>query len=67
VDTGTPKIETLINELGKADIIINAMLNIMTIEQKMVVAAQLGASGVSPDGMTRANERLVVLQAFGAK
>lgn len=67
MNIGTPKIETLINELGKADIIINAMLNAMTLDQKMKVAAQLEASGVSPDGMTRANERLAVLQAFGAK
>ena len=56
----------LILELGKAEIIIHAMLNVMTLEQKMKVAAQLEASGVSPDGMTRANERRAVLQAFGA-
>lgn len=43
------------------------MLNAMTLEQKAIVAEQLLASGVSPNGMTRANERLAVLTAFGAK
>lgn len=60
-----PDIKLLVNELGKADIIINAMLNAMTLKQKMKVAAQLQASGVSPDGMTRANERRAVLEKFG--
>ena len=59
-------IQLLVNELGKADIIIHAMLNAMTLKQKSKVAAQLLASGVSPDGMTRANEREAVLKKFGA-
>lgn len=59
--------EAIVSELSKADVIINAMLNVMTLDQKMTVAVQLEASGVSPDGMTRANERLAMLQAFGAK
>jgi hypothetical protein len=61
-----PTVNALINELGKADIIINAMLNAMTLKQKIKVAAQLETSGVSPDGMTRANERRAVLEAFKA-
>ncbi len=59
------QINSLISELGKAEIIIHAMLNAMTLEQKMKVAAQLEASGVSPDGMTRANERRAALAAVG--
>jgi hypothetical protein len=53
----------MINELGQADIIIYATLNAMTLKQS--VAAQLEASGVSPDGMTRANARRAVLAEFG--
>jgi hypothetical protein len=67
VSAGTLKTDELINELGKADIIIHAMLNAMTLKQKIKVAAQLEASGVSPDGMTRANERRAVLESFGVK
>ena len=59
------QIDALVSELGKADIIIYAMLNAMTLEQKTKVAKQLEASGVSPDGMTRANERRAVLAQFG--
>jgi hypothetical protein len=59
-------VDALVGELGKAEIIIHAMLNAMTLEQKTTVAAQLEASGVSPDGMTRANERRAVLEVFGA-
>jgi hypothetical protein len=62
----TKQLEALVIELGKAELIIHAMLNAMTLEQKMLVAAQLEASGVSPDGMTRAHERRAVLAAFGA-
>lgn len=59
-------IDAAVQELGKAEIIINAMLNAMTLEQKTTVAAQLQASGVSPDGMTREHERRTVLETFGA-
>ena len=59
-------VDALVNELGKAEIILHAMLNAMTPEQKMLVGNQLTASGVSPDGMTRANERRAVLELFGA-
>jgi hypothetical protein len=58
-------VDAVISELGKAEIIIQAMLNAMTIEQKTKVAAHLEASGVSPDGMTRAHERRAKLAAFG--
>ncbi len=57
--------DALVSELGKADLITFAMLNAMTLEQKTLVAKQLEASGVSPDGMVRANEREAVLQAVG--
>ena len=60
------QIDALVRELGLAEIIIHAMLNAMTLEQKTLVAAQLEASGVSPDGMTRAHERRAVLAEFGA-
>jgi hypothetical protein len=60
------KINMLVNELGRAEIIIHAMLNTMTPEQKSTVANQLLASGTSPDGMTRENERRAVLEKFGA-
>lgn len=60
------KINMLVNELGRAEIIIHAMLNTMTLEQKKIVANQLLASGTSPDGMTRADERRAVLEKFGA-
>jgi len=58
------QIKEIIEELGLADIIINAMLNAMTVEQKRLVAEQLLLSGVSPDGMTRANEREVLLKKY---
>ena len=47
-----PEIKELTEELGKADIIITAMLNAMTLDQKRLVAEQLLLSGVSPGGMT---------------
>ncbi|MET3109091.1 hypothetical protein AAKU58_003940 [Oxalobacteraceae bacterium GrIS 1.18] len=59
-------IDALISELGKADIILHAMLNVMTLEQKTLVGNQLAESGVSPDGMIRANERRAALDVFGA-
>lgn len=58
-------IDVLISELGKADIILHAILNTMTLEQKTLVGNQLAASGVSPDGMIRANERRSILDRFG--
>lgn len=59
-----PEIKELTEELGKADIIINAMLNTMTLDQKRLVAEQLLLSGVSPGGMTRANEREAILKKY---
>ena len=58
-------VDAAVNELGKAEIIIQAMLNTLTGEQKSTVAAQLDAAGVSPDGMTRHQERRAVLDIFG--
>jgi hypothetical protein len=56
----------VVNELRKADRIINVMLNIMTLAQQNAAGAKLEAEGVSPDGMTRAHERRAVLAAAGA-
>ena len=58
-------VDAVISELGKAGIILHTMLNAMSLEQKTLVAKQLDSSGVSPDGMFRANERLAVLALFG--
>lgn len=58
-------IRNLVNELGKAELIIHAMLNAMTFEQKMVVTSQLKAAGIIEDGMTRANERRALLEKYG--
>lgn len=60
------KQQAVIEELRKADRIINVMLNAMTLEQKSKCAAQLESEGVSPDGMTRAHERAAVLNDAGA-
>lgn len=59
------RIDAVLSELGKAEIIIQAMLNAMSTEQKAFVTAQLEASEESSDGMTRANERRAALAAFG--
>ena len=56
----------LIEELRKADRIINVMLNAMPMKAKLKCAAQLEREGISPDGMTRAHERAAVLAAAGA-
>jgi hypothetical protein len=56
----------LLAELHHADHIIKVMLNAMTCTQKAKVHEQLTAAGVSGDGMTRANERLAVIDAAGA-
>jgi hypothetical protein len=60
------KQQPVVEELRKADRIINVMLNAMTLEQKSKCAEQLEREGVSPDGMTRAHERKAVLTAAGA-
>ncbi|WP_295995978.1 hypothetical protein [Rugamonas sp.] len=53
----------LLVELKMADRIIGAMLNAMTMQQKAKVHEQLDRAGVSGEGMTRANERLAVIEA----
>lgn len=55
-------VSALADELTKAGEIITAMLNAMTDEAKHRVAVDLERRGVSPDGMTRANEREAVLR-----
>ena len=62
----TPEIKEIIEELGRADIIIHAMLNTMTLDQKRLVAEQLLLSGVSPGGLTRANEREAILKKYSS-
>lgn len=55
----------LADELAKADQIIGAMLNEMTVGQKRAVNNLLCAAGVSDVGMTRANERHAALASAG--
>jgi hypothetical protein len=55
----------LLAELKLADRIISAMLNALTIQQKSKIHAQLEAAGVTGAGMTRANERLAVIEVAG--
>lgn len=63
--TTNSDIAALAGELSKADTIIRVMLGAMTLAQKFKVAEKLDADGISPDGMTRANERLALLVKFG--
>ena len=60
------RIDMLVDELNKADKIINAMLNSLTLDQKCKLASHLEEFGISPDGMTRASERGSLLKAFNA-
>jgi len=57
----------LLAELKHAHAIIKAMLNAMTPQQKAKVHEQLDKAGVSGDGMTRANERLAVIESAEAQ
>ncbi len=58
--------ENLAFELRAADVIIHKMLNALTSAQKRKLAQQLGELGVSPNGMTRANERHDELSRYDA-
>ena len=53
------------DELAKADVIIAALLQHLMIAEKDDCARKLAAQGVIDAGMTRANEREVVLHALG--
>ncbi|SFU93992.1 hypothetical protein [Pseudoduganella namucuonensis] len=57
----------LLTELQHAHAIIKTMLGALTIQQKSKVHEQLAAAGVSGEGMTRANERLAVIEAATAQ
>src|SRR5471030_2225304 len=57
----------LLAELKHAHAIIKAMLNVMTVQQKAKVHEQLDNAGVSGECMTRANERLAVIEAAEAQ
>jgi predicted anti-sigma-YlaC factor YlaD len=59
--TGTAA--SLLSELSKADRIIAVMRTSMTPEQILQAAAKLEAEGVSPEGMTRRQERRAVIDA----
>ncbi|MBC3906238.1 hypothetical protein [Undibacterium umbellatum] len=52
----------LLAELGKADLIINVMLNQLTTEQKCVCAAKIQELGIHGQGLARAHERDAVLR-----
>lgn len=56
----------LLAELKLAHRIIAAMLGAMTSQQKARVHAELDAAGVCGEGMTRANERLAVIEVATA-
>lgn len=66
VSTAINSHDDLVDELVKAEQIILAMLNAMTLEQKTAVAAKLAADGVSEEGMTRYHERRAALAKAGA-
>lgn len=52
----------LLAELGKADLIINVMLNRLTSEQKQICAEMIEDLRIHGQGMTRANERDALLR-----
>jgi hypothetical protein len=57
----------LLDELQRAELIILAMLNVMTDEQKALVHRQLQASFIVDDALTRYHERREVIErATGA-
>jgi hypothetical protein len=56
----------LLSELQHADTIIKAMLNALTVQQKVKVGAQLEAAGVASEGMTRHHERRAAIDAANA-
>ncbi len=56
----------LLSELKKAEQIIPAMLATMSAAQKLKLAAQLDAAGISGEGMTRHHERRAVIEAAAA-
>lgn len=58
--------QAAVEELRWAHRIIAVMLTALTPTQKVIIAAQLGDEGVSPEGMTRYHERRAVLIAAGA-
>lgn len=55
-----------LRELEKAELIILAMLNAMTNEQKAAVHEQLQAAFVVDDAMTRHHERRAVIEKAAA-
>lgn len=58
----------LLDELQRSELIILAMLNAMTDEQKALVHKQLQAAYIVDDAMTRFHERREVIErATGAK
>lgn len=56
----------LADELRAADTIIRVMLNALTTKQKLKLALHLENLGVSPEGMTRAQERHDELSRYDA-
>jgi hypothetical protein len=58
--------QRLLSELQHADTIIKAMLNTMTVQQKIKVGAQLEAAGIADEGMTRYHERRAAIDAANA-
>jgi hypothetical protein len=59
-------ITALLTELHHADHIIKVMLKAMTVQQQARVGAELEATGVAGDGITRHHERAAVIAAATA-
>lgn len=58
--------QRLLAELQHADTIIKTMLNAMTVQQKVKVGAQLEASGIAGEGVTRHHERQAAIDLANA-
>lgn len=52
----------LLHELERAELVIQTMLNLMTIEQKARMAEVLEAAGIAGEGATRHHERRAVIE-----
>lgn len=61
-----PVAPTVIHELLLAELIINTLQNVLTDEQRLLVAAQLAATGLEGSTPTRSVERRAVITAAGA-
>lgn len=56
----------LLDELQRAELVIQTMLNLMTTEQKARMAEVLEAAGIAGEGATRHQERRAVIERVTA-